>query len=97
MILTWLSLTGCEPLGPIPADIQEEVVTSQSGLFIQPTMLAFSDVVVAEELPGTLSFTITNIGDEDRTVDNHTNVLISKCKFYNPLNSQTIVCEQKCL
>ncbi len=49
-------------------------MATQSGLFIQPTVLDFGDVRVAEG-GEPLAFTITNVGDEDRTVYNHTNVL----------------------
>ena len=77
MTLTWLLLSACEPLGPIPEDINEPEVGPQSGLFIQPAELAFSEVSVADigETGPTMVFTITNVGDTPRTVYNHTNVL----------------------
>ncbi|MDG1481897.1 MAG: choice-of-anchor D domain-containing protein [Myxococcota bacterium] len=74
MLLTWLSLTACDPLGTIPPERPEEDTTTQSGLFIQPTVLDFGDVRVTGERES-LAFTVTNVGDEDRTVYNHTNVL----------------------
>jgi hypothetical protein len=74
LILTWLSLTACDPLGPIPSEPPDDVVVTQSGLFIQPAVLDFGDVRVADG-GDPLAFTITNVGDEDRTVYNHTNVL----------------------
>jgi hypothetical protein len=74
LTLTWLVLTGCEPLGPIPADVPDGVVVTQSGLFIQPAQLDFDDVRVISG-GETLAFSITNVGTGDRTVYNHTNVL----------------------
>jgi hypothetical protein len=70
-------LSACEPLGPIPNELDEPVVSTQSGLFIQPTTLDFSAISVADigELGPSLMFTITNVGDDARTVYNHTNVL----------------------
>ena len=77
MTLTWLLLSACEPLGPIPIDTPDSGISTQSGLFIQPTTLDFSALSVADlgETGPVLSFTITNVGDDSRTVYNHTNVL----------------------
>lgn len=74
MLLTWLSLTACDPLGTIPQESPETDTTPQSGLFIQPTVLDFGNVQVTDG-GKPLAFTITNVGDDDRTVYNHTNVL----------------------